>query len=670
MDERLDWGILGTGVIARTFARGVSHSKRSRLVAVGSRSEEGARSFGDAHPGIRTHGTYASLLADPGVRAVYIATPHPQHVEWVVKAAEAGKHILCEKPIGLNHAEAMVAFEAARAGGVLLMEAFMYRCAPVTAKLVELLRGRTCGEVKAIQATFSYRAGFDPDIRHFSNALGGGGILDVGCYPVSLARLVAGIADGQPFSDPVEVKGVADLNSVTGVDDVASAVLRFPSGIIAQVATGVGVNQDNSARIYCTEGWIHLPDFWIPAREGGAARIIVHPAGRQPREVIVETVEWLYGIEADAVAQALSAGALEVPAMTAADTLGNMAALDAWRRSAGLVYEAEKPEAVGRMNAVRPKATRALNPIPRAHVAGLKKPVSRLILGCDNPSWMPEAAALWDDWFDRGGNAFDTAYMYQAGLSEKLLGHWMASRGVRSEATVICKGAHTPFCTPDRVTSQLFESLERLQTDHADIYILHRDNTDVPVGEFVDVIDGHFRSGIIQVAGVSNWTLRRYEEANAYARREGRHGFALLNNQFSLARMVEPPWPGCISAGDPESRRWLQARQAPLFAWSSQARGFFTGRAGPEKRSDAELVRCWYADDNFERRARAVALAKELGVLPINVALAYVLCQPFPTWALVGPREISETVSTLGGANLKLTPKQLAWLNLEAGSMG
>jgi aryl-alcohol dehydrogenase-like predicted oxidoreductase len=130
--------------------------------------------------------------------------------------------------------------------------------------------------------------------------------------------------------------------------------------------------------------------------------------------------------------------------------------------------------------------------------------------------------------------------------------------------------------------------------------------------------------------------------------------------------MVEPVWNGCVSAGDPKSRKWLQAHSVPLFAWSSQARGFFTDRAGPGRLSDAELARCWYSEDNFRRRDRAVALASELGVSPINVALAYVLCQPFPTWALVGPRDISETVSTLGGLPVRLTPKQLSWLNLES----
>lgn len=129
--------------------------------------------------------------------------------------------------------------------------------------------------------------------------------------------------------------------------------------------------------------------------------------------------------------------------------------------------------------------------------------------------------------------------------------------------------------------------------------------------------------------------------------------------------MVNPVWPGCIAASDLSTRRWLERTQTPLFSWSSQARGFFTDRAGPDRLGDPELVNAWYSDDNFERRARAYLLAGERGVAPINVALAYVLHQPFPTWALVGPREISETVSTLPAVDLELTPSELAWLNLE-----
>lgn len=666
MSDALAWGILGTGAIARTFARGLAHAKRGRLVAVGSRNAVTAQAFAVEFGGVAAHGSYEALLADPAVQAVYLGIPHPGHAQWAIRAAEAGKHILCEKPLGLNHAEGMVMAEAARAHGVLLMEAFMYRCSPQTARIVEIVKSGVLGEVKVIQATFSFRAEFTAEKRLFNNALGGGGILDVGGYPVSFARLVAGAAAGQAFANPVEVKGCAALNPVTGIDEHAAATLKFASGIVAQVATGVAVSQDNSARIYGTAGWLHVLTPWIPAREGGTVTMYLHRAGTaEPELISVETSDWLYALEADAVAQALAAGAREVPAMTVADTLGNLAVLDAWRQSAGFTYEAEKPEAYAHTISRRPLSVRASRPMPKGLVPGLDKPVSRLVMGCDNQRTMPHAAAMWDDWFERGGNAFDTSYVYAGGVPERLLGNWMRHRGVRDDCAVIVKGAHTPLCTPDFLTAQLHESLDRLQTDHADLYIMHRDNPDIPVGEFVDVLDEHARAGRIKVFGGSNWSIERFTKASAYAKRKGRQGFTVLNNNFSLARMVNPVWPGCIAASDLTTRRWLKRTQTPLFSWSSQARGFFTDRAGPDRLGDPELVNAWYSDDNFERRARAYLLAGERGVSPINVALAYVLQQSFPTWALVGPREIAETVSTLPALDLELTPSELAWLNLE-----
>jgi len=197
MSEKLAWGILGTGSIAKTFARGVNQSKNCRLAAVGSRTKESAETFGEALnvPVGHRHASYESLLADPTVQAVYIATPHPFHIDWAIRAAAAKKHLLVEKPIGLNAAEAMAIIEAAIEHDVFLMEAFMYRCHPQTAKLVELIKEGVIGEVRLIQATFSFHwpKPFNPDSRLTSNAMAGGGILDVGCYPVSLSRLIAGV---------------------------------------------------------------------------------------------------------------------------------------------------------------------------------------------------------------------------------------------------------------------------------------------------------------------------------------------------------------------------------------------------------------------------------------------------------------------------------------------
>lgn len=664
MSTKLGWGILATGRIAGIFAQGVARSQHSRLVAVGSRSGASAARFAQEFGVPRAHGSYEALLADPEVQAVYIATPHPQHVEWAVRAAEAGKHILCEKPLGLNHAEGMVMAEAARRHGVLLMEAFMYRCHPQTAKIVELVRSGVLGEIRLIQAAFGFNAGFNPASRLWANAAAGGGILDVGCYPVSMARLVVGAAAGRPFADPVAVTGAGQLHPETGVDVVAAATLKFANGIVAQVATSVGVHQDNSLRIYGTAGTLHVSSPWIPPSDGAAAKLTL-TVGDKTEEISVVTPGALYGIEADAVAAALAAGAREVSAMPVADTLGNLATLDQWRAAVGLTYEQEKPENFNHTHDRRPLRRRADAVIPSATIAGLAKPVSRLVMGCDNQATMPHAAAIWDDYYERGGLTFDTAYIYGNGLQEKLLGQWLKHRGVRAEVSVIVKGAHTPHCNPTDLARELEISLGRLQTDHADIYVMHRDNPAIPAGEFVDVLNAQVQAGRIRIFGGSNWTLERIAAANRYAKRKGLQGFSVVSNNFSLARMVNAVWPGCIAASDPDSRRWLRRHQLPLLAWSSQARGFFTERAGPDKRDDSHLVHCWYSDDNFIRRERAIELARRKGVTPIAIAAAYVLHQPFPTFALIGPRFISETVSSLECLRVELTARELAWLNLE-----
>jgi aryl-alcohol dehydrogenase-like predicted oxidoreductase len=230
---------------------------------------------------------------------------------------------------------------------------------------------------------------------------------------------------------------------------------------------------------------------------------------------------------------------------------------------------------------------------------------------------------------------------------------------VREQAVLLTKGAHTPFCTPEHLSSQLETSLDRLGTDYTDLYLMHRDNPEVPVGEFISVLEEHRRAGRIRVYGASNWSLERLQQANRWAREHGAQGFGVVSNNFSLARMVEPPWTGCASAGDEAWRAWLTQTQTPLMPWSSQARGFFV-RGDPDVREDAELVRCWYAEDNFERLQRARRLAAERGVETVALALAYVLAQPF------GPRQVSETRTSFDALGLELSPEEVRWLNLEA----
>lgn len=662
MNGKLGWGIIGTGAIAKAFAKGLKESKTGELLAVGSRNIETANKFGDEFGVARRYGKYEDLLSDSSVEAVYIAVPHPLHAEWAIKTADAGKHVLCEKPLTLNHAEAMAVVEAARRSNVFLMEAFMYRCHPQTAKLVELVKSRTIGDVRLIQATFSFKAGWNPESRLLKNALGGGGILDVGCYTTSMSRLVAGAAGGKLFEDPVSVAGAGHVGT-TCVDEYAAAVLKFENGIIAQCATGILLSQDSVVRIYGTEGDILVPSPWFCSREAGESTIIVRRHGEKaPREVVVKSERGLYSFEADAVASYLKER--QAPFMSWADTLGNMKTLDRWRAAIKMTYEAEKAEAWAMPVDRRPLKVRPGGKMKYVRIEGVGMPVSRLVMGTMSPQTVPEAFVLYDDFFARGGNCFDTAYIYGGGTSERLIGQWMKNRDLRDKVIVVDKGGHTPFCHPEGITAQLKESLERLQTDYIDVHLLHRDNAEVPVGEFVDVLNEHQRAGRIRAFGVSNWTLDRVEAANAYAKKKRLAGIVALSNNFSLASMVNPVWAGTYACSDPGSRERLVRMKMPVLAWSSQARGFFA-RGNPDDRSDAELARAWYSDDNFERLKRARELSRKRGCEPINIALAYVLCHPLNVLPLIGPATIAETVSSFHALEIELTPDEVRWLNLE-----
>jgi len=663
MSRTLSWGIIGTGLIAGVFANGVKQSQTGTLVAVGSRSQAAADTFGEAWRIPHRYNRYEDVLADQSVQAVYLALPHPFHAEWAIKAVEAGKHVLCEMPIALNHAEAMAIVEAAQRHDVFLMEAYMYRCHPQTAKLLELIRSGMIGQVRVIQATFSFQADAHPESRLLNNALGGGGILDAGGYCTSMARLIAGAATGQAVAEPVQLAAVGHVGEMTHVDEYTIASLLFPDDIVAQLFTGVQVNGENVVRIFGSQGSILLPSPWLP-RTGDDLSILVKK-DQEPtiQRIAVDNTRDQYALEADTVAAYIDER--QAPAMPWNDTLGNMKALDRWRAALGVVYEAEKPVRQTLPVHKRPLIARPGPSMKYGSIAGLEKPISRLVMGVDNQTSWPHASVMFDDFFEQGGTCFDTAYIYASGACEKMLGHWVKNRGIREQVVLLDKGAHTPHCNPQALVSQLEESLTRLQTDYVDIYMLHRDNPDIPVGEFITVLNEQKHAGRMRIFGASNWSIERVEEANRWAAEHGMSGFSTMSNNFSLARMVDPVWAGCISASDARSRVWLTEHQMPLMPWSSQARGFFTGRANPNDHSDAELVRCWYSEDNFRRLERVNAMAKERGVLPINIALAYVLCQSFPTFPLIGPRLLSETRTSFPGLDIQLTPQEVRWLNLE-----
>lgn len=333
----LKWGILGTGGIARTFAKAVNESATGTLIGVGSRAPETAQRFAAEFGSPSAYAAYDDLLADPQVEAVYISLPNHLHAEWMKKCARANKHILCEKPFTVNSAEASDALRVVRESGVFQMEAFMYRCHPQTARLAEIVQSGVIGEVRLIQSSFSYQLGPRYENIRLSNPAAGGGIMDVGCYTASLARLVAG-------SDAlVEITGVAHIGPISRVDEAAAASLRWESGCVAALSCGTQVNVARDAFIWGSEGSIRIPNPWFPGADDNL--LYLTRTGRETEEVHVSGEGiGLYAHEADLVARCVAEGRTEAPfpAMTWGDTLGNQRVLDAWRAAVGLVFDVEK----------------------------------------------------------------------------------------------------------------------------------------------------------------------------------------------------------------------------------------------------------------------------------------------------------------------------------------
>ncbi len=666
---KVRWGVISTGAIAKCFANNIKKSRNAVLQSVGSRTAESAEKFKAEFGAISAHPSYDALLADKNVDAVYVCTPHPMHAEWAIKAIRAGKHVLCEKPFALNFAQAMAVLEEATLKGVAVMEAFMWRTHPQTAKLVELIKSKAIGDVVLIHAFFGFKSGFNPASRLWANDLAGGGIMDVGCYAVSAARLIAGAAVGEDFADPEHVSGSGKL-AETGVDAAALGTLKFKSGIVATIGTTITANpgDENIVRVIGTEGTIVVPNPWVADRTNAPQGKILVIKGSETQTIDVPSELTSFTHEIDIISDAILSKKQQAssPAMTWADTLSQARTLDRWREAVGVVYGIETPKAYPPVTVSGDEPVVKPNNMKYLTIPGLDKKMSRLVLGYDNQRTLSHAAIMNDDFFEKGGNAYDTAYIYGGGLQERLLGQWMKLRGVREQTVVIVKGCHTPMNDPIALSWQLQQSLERLQTDYADIYMMHRDNPEIPAGEFIEVLNEHVRTGRIKVFGGSNWTLKRVDEANAYAKENGLQGFGVVSNNFSLAGMVGPVWDGCVAASDPESRAWFARTQTALLGWSSQARGFFLpGRAAPDKLEDKEMARCWYSEDNFKRLERAKELAARYKVSPINIALAYVLRQPFPTIALIGPRLLEETRTSLPGLNVELSAEEVKYLNLE-----
>ncbi|MEC9381026.1 MAG: Gfo/Idh/MocA family oxidoreductase, partial [Candidatus Latescibacterota bacterium] len=225
MTDPIRWGILGTGNIAKQFARGLTSVEDARLVAVGSRAPETAAAFGDEFEVPHRHATYEALAADDEVDAIYVSTPHPFHKDNSILCLTSGKAVLCEKPFTVNAAEAAAVIDVARAENRFLMEAMWTRFVPAVVRLRQLLAEGAIGDVRMVQADFGFRAGVNPEGRLFNLDLGGGALLDVGIYSLSFAAMILG-------ASPDQVVSAANLGS-TGVDEQSAFLLRYEGGELA-----------------------------------------------------------------------------------------------------------------------------------------------------------------------------------------------------------------------------------------------------------------------------------------------------------------------------------------------------------------------------------------------------------------------------------------------------
>ncbi len=298
---------------------------------------------------------------------------------------------------------------------------------------------------------------------------------------------------------------------------------------------------------------------------------------------------------------------------------------------------------------------------------GLSQSLSRIGLGCMrmSPEREAESCAILDTYLDGGGNLLDTAEVYGGGQSESAIGNYFRHCGRRADACIVTKGCVEPHLVrPDNIRAAIQRSLDRLQIDKIDIYLLHRDDPSVPVSELVGVLNEAADAGHIHAFGGSNWSTVRIAEANRYAAAAAMRGFCASSPHLGLATPREAWWRGCTHA-TPDDLRWYKEQQVAVFGWSTQCRGFFAKEPVADTAYLAELIRVYYSPENLEKRQRLLALAERHGSTPGQLAVAYVLSLDAPTVALVGPLSVSELSSLMLADQVTLTCGERAWLDLE-----
>jgi predicted dehydrogenase len=330
------WGVISTGWVARTFINALRESEAARVVAIASRDGNRAAALATELGVPRAYGAYAELLADPEVEAVYIGLPNSMHAEWTIACTRAGKHVLCEKPLATSRAEAEMMFEAAREAGVWLMEAFMYRFHPQTLKVQELIAEGAIGDVRLIRSTFSFTV-TDPNNVRLSAVLAGGALMDVGCYPVNFARMIAGSA-------PEHVAAAARWTPA-GVDETLAGTLEYPGGAIAQITCSLSASRVHSAEVIGSTGSIELDEaFTTPFDRPTRIRLRRGARGVDAEEIEIAPVNH-YRLEAEAFERLVQAGhgvpgLAEMPLI---ETLDNLATIEALLLAAREIHTRGEP---------------------------------------------------------------------------------------------------------------------------------------------------------------------------------------------------------------------------------------------------------------------------------------------------------------------------------------
>jgi predicted dehydrogenase len=317
-DRVLRWGLLGTARINRMLVPPLRASRRNRLLAVASRDRGRAGAYAREWGIERAHGSYEALLADPEIDAVYVPLPNHMHAEWTIRAARAGKHVLCEKPLALTVGEVDAMAAAAREAGVVLAEAFMYRHHPQTLKAKELVDSGAIGAVRFVRGTFSFPLTRANDVR-LRPEWGGGCLWDVGCYPLSFARFLLG-------AEPVEVMGSQVLGP-TGIDETFAGQLVFPGGVLVQLDAGFRSPLRAELEVAGTEGVLSVRNPWKP----NPGTPMVLERGDTAEEIPVPDAD-RYLLEIEDLAEGVLEG--RPPRVSLAESRGNVAAIVALLESA------------------------------------------------------------------------------------------------------------------------------------------------------------------------------------------------------------------------------------------------------------------------------------------------------------------------------------------------